>query len=306
MNKHLENISVIEPVGNAIDWTKKILFTDFDGTKWMAMAFCAWLATLGSGGFNFNISGSGQPSQYTNLPIHNAPSFLLPLILIGAPILLGLFVLLLWVSSRGEFMFLGCVAENKGEVKKPWKQYKIGGNSLFLFRLLLYGGILVFILFLVGGIAAFAHFFDKGLPGGVVGFALFSVIFISMTLLFSILAIVVKFTVDFVVPIMYVKQIKVIDAWKDFLGLLKYNKMSFFLYLLFQIVIFLAVIFLIMLAVLLTCCCAGILLALPYINAVILLPVHSFIRSYSVFFLRQFGSEYDVFKSEIIEAEIVE
>ena len=47
--------------------------------------------------------------------------------------------------------------------------------------------------------------------------------------------------------------------------------------------------------VLVTCCCAGCLMALPYLGTVLLLPVLVFKRSYSLYFLAQFGPEYDVF-----------
>jgi hypothetical protein len=36
-------------------------------------------------------------------------------------------------------------------------------------------------------------------------------------------------------------------------------------------------------------------MAIPYLGTVLLLPVLVFKRSYSIYFLRQFGPEYDVF-----------
>jgi hypothetical protein len=47
--------------------------------------------------------------------------------------------------------------------------------------------------------------------------------------------------------------------------------------------------------VLVTCCCAGCLLLLPYLGTVLLLPVLVFKRAYPLYFLAQFGPEYDVF-----------
>jgi hypothetical protein len=44
------DISVIEPIGAAIEKTKQILFQPFDIAKWFAVGFCAWLAALGNGG----------------------------------------------------------------------------------------------------------------------------------------------------------------------------------------------------------------------------------------------------------------
>jgi hypothetical protein len=52
---------------------------------------------------------------------------------------------------------------------------------------------------------------------------------------------------------------------------------------------------LIVMVVLVTCCCAGCLMLLPYLGTVLLLPVLVFKRAYPLYFLAQFGSEYDVF-----------
>ena len=67
------------------------------------------------------------------------------------------------------------------------------------------------------------------------------------------------------------------------------------LYLLFQIVLTMAMGALIVMAVLLTCCIAGCLMLLPYLGTVLLLPVLVFKRAYSLYFFAQFGPEYDVF-----------
>ena len=44
------SISVIDPISQAIEKTKQILFNPFDWKKWFAIGFCAWLANLCQGG----------------------------------------------------------------------------------------------------------------------------------------------------------------------------------------------------------------------------------------------------------------
>jgi len=61
--------------------------------------------------------------------------WIIPLTAILVVICLGLWLLFLWLNSRGKFMFLHCVALDKTEVSKPWSQFAHEGNSLFLFRL---------------------------------------------------------------------------------------------------------------------------------------------------------------------------
>ena len=51
-------------------------------------------------------------------------------------------------------------------------------------------------------------------------------------------------------------------------------------------------------AVIITCCLAGCLMLLPYLGTVVLLPVLMFKRCYSLYFLAQFGRDYDVFPPE--------
>jgi hypothetical protein len=52
---------------------------------------------------------------------------------------------------------------------------------------------------------------------------------------------------------------------------------------------------LVIFAVLLTCCIAGCLMALPYLGTVLFLPVLIFQRSYALYYLAQYGPQYDVF-----------
>ena len=55
-------ISVTAPVGQAYERVKQMLFRPFDIGKWFVIGFCAWLATLGESGSNFNFRfGGGGP-----------------------------------------------------------------------------------------------------------------------------------------------------------------------------------------------------------------------------------------------------
>jgi hypothetical protein len=73
------------------------------------------------------------------------------------------------------------------------------------------------------------------------------------------------------------------------------NAGKFTLYLLFQIVLGMAIGAVVVMVVLLTCCIAGCLLLLPFFGTVLLLPVLIFKRSYSLYYLAQYGPQYDVF-----------
>jgi hypothetical protein len=94
---------------------------------------------------------------------------------------------------------------------------------------------------------------------------------------------------------MYLRRRRCRECWGELLGLLRHYAGEFVLWLLFQIVLGIAIGTLLLAVVLLTCCCAGCLFAIPYLGTVLLLPVLLFDRSYSLHYLAQFGPEYDAF-----------
>ena len=196
-------------------------------------------------------------------------------------------------------MFLHCAALNRGEVKVPWAKYRREGNSLFLFRVvvgLIYFGVMITCAaLLVGFIVIPAS--RSSLSG--IGIALVLSIFLPVLLAVVILfALISKFTKDFVVPIMYLRTSSCVEAWREFLGILSGNKYRFLLYILFQIVIGLAVAVIVVAAAMVTCCCACCILAIHYIGTVLFLTVLIFKRAYSLFYFRQYGSQFDVFVPE--------
>ena len=65
-----DTVSVIEPIGPAIEKVKTILFNPFDLSKWFIIGFCAWLAQLGSanrGGGGGGSGGNGDGDEEEDL-----------------------------------------------------------------------------------------------------------------------------------------------------------------------------------------------------------------------------------------------
>jgi hypothetical protein len=304
--EQLTRVSVIDPLSPAFERVKIILFKPFDLGRWFVIGFCAWLAYLGTGGGGGG--GGGNKAEWrSGEDIHHVAqeakeffldnmSWIIPVGIIVMLVIIILWILFTWLSSRGRFMFLHCVAENKAEVKIPWTKFREHANSLFLFRIVM-------------GLVAFAIF---GLPFLIVAFSLVAMLakstfvpailgIIAAVLVFILLGIVFwlihRFTMDFVVPIMFLRTKSCTTAWREFLDLLSMNKARFVLYALFRIVIAIAIGFIIFLGFCIgvCCCCASVLLLIPYIGTVILLPVYVFERSYSLYYIRQYGPQFDVF-----------
>jgi hypothetical protein len=301
------NISVTLPVSQAIDRVKRVLFQPFDLGKWFAIGFCAWLAYLGERGFgsNFNFGqkfgndGGGIRHEFERAKdyVMDNLHWILPLAAVVLLVLFALGILFTWLNSRGKFMFLHCVALNKAEVVAPWDKFAREANSLFWFR---------FVLGLIGSVLSLPlaavivvmvlRMVQRGAASvsGIMSAGGVLLVLIAVAVVFALIR---KLTMDFVVPIMFLRGKKCLECWSELRGLISANVGSFVVYILFQIVLAIVIGAMVIIAILLTCCIAGCLMALPYLGTVLLLPVLVFNRSYSLYYLAQFGPEYDVFPS---------
>jgi hypothetical protein len=192
-------------------------------------------------------------------------------------------------------MFLHCVALDKAEVQAPWHKFERQGNSLFGFRLVLglIGAALILplvalvVILIVGMVQR-----DAATVAGILGTIGLGLALLAAALAFGLIA---KLTRDFVVPIMFLHGRRCWDAWREFSAVLSANFGRFALYVLFQLVLGFAIGILVLTVVIVTCCCAGCLMAIPYLGTVLLLPVLMFERAYSLHYLAQYGPAFDVF-----------
>jgi len=205
----------------------------------------------------------------------------------------GISVLLLWVGSRGKFMFLDNVVNRRERVAEPWREYRTHGNSLFLWKLV-YGLVCIAVLLFLVALAAISVVVPCVRAGT---FVLSCIPWIVTVLLLMLVFLVIagfigRFLEDFIVPIMYKSNVSATKAWNIFMGLLKGNSWKFVVYVLFYLVLQMAAGVIIVALVVLTCCCAGCLLLIPYVGTVLLLPVSVFFRTYSIQYLAQYGPEF--------------
>jgi len=231
----------------------------------------------------------------------SAGAIWLPLAVMGIMIGLAFAVLLLWITSRFKFIFLGNVVSNQAEIVEPWKRHEVLGNSLFLWRLCftlacVVGVVLVALVFFAPAAGFSVH---DALAGLSVAAGFFGVL--GLVVLGVVATFIALFTESFIVPIMYRYEMTVIEAWKAFLPWFRVRPAHFVLYGLF--VLMLAMIFAVFFSVfcMMTCCLA----AVPYLGTVLLLPVWVTYRLLSVEFLAQFHPDFDLFESLPEEAEIV-
>ncbi len=318
-------ISVTDPVSQAIERTRTILFQPFQIEKWFTLGFCAFLANLAGGGnFNFGGGGSGGggggggghqgaeddepgPGELFGEAMEWIGEHLVEVIVGGIcvfVVIVSLGMLLSWLSSRGKFMFLDGVAHNRGAVRQPWHEFRAEGNSLFWFQFFFPMAVMLFVVAILAACGLIA------LPDiQAEQFGTMAILAIVLGILFFLTTILVAgciqlFLTQFVVPIMYVRRIGVMAAWSEFgRTIVTDHKGTLFLYLLFQIVLSVSIGILSVLAMCCTCC----LVLIPYLGTVILLPLLVFERSYSVYFLQQFGPEWRIMRDDpATQADVID
>lgn len=307
------NIVYGEPLSRGWNRMKKALFHPFDIAKWFTIGFTAFLAGLLDGG-NPGGSGSGNLSdrykhqrfdweEFANYP-NIAWEWLMThplwftLIAIGIFFLIAISIVLIWLSSRGKFMFLDNVIHAKAEVVKPWHDYSRQGNSLFVWRLV-YGFICFIIIMVSLGISVVViyNLFTGNAEIPTKVFAIMGLI-LQFMILVILMSFISLFLNDFVVPIMYKHKISTSKAWFKFLPVLSSNLGHFIIYGLFIFVLTIIVIICVVIFGLLTCCIGFLFLIIPYIGSVVLLPISYTFRAFSLEFLGQFGDDFSLFPKQ--------
>jgi hypothetical protein len=313
-------ISITDPIGRAISRSKFITFQPFNIGKWFTLGFVAFLAMFdegGGGNFNFRMPGGGfrtrppmpPPTRPTSGPIgfysstssedfdqvwNWITSHIAQAVLIGIAILaivIAIWVLIIWITSRGKFMFLEGIAQNTAEVVAPWKRYRPLGNSLFKFRAA-FAALSFCVMMLICLVVLLVampdirgrRFGSNAIAALVIGL----VLFLPAGIFLGLIELVTR---NFVTHIMYATGQPVMAAWGEFRqSVLPGNHGKFILFFLMQVLLAIAVG---IMQALIGCatCCIGL---LPYLSSVIALPLLVFTRAYPIYFLQQFSPRYEI------------
>ena len=203
----------------------------------------------------------------------------------------------MWVASRGRFIFTDCLVKQRGAIVEPWREFRREGNSYFLFCLALAVGMVVVTIIVV--VIAWALF--AMLSGGentrAGGVAIFVVVVIFLALLWLVFVLFFALVSHFMVPVMYRRRCSAREAFFDVTKLISGHPAPFILFVLFGIVLAIAVAVIGTIIACLTCCVGG----LPYISTVLLLPAIVWLATFRLMFFRQFGDQYNICAAPAIE-----
>lgn len=290
------------PLENAVVRMRRMLFRPFHLELWLILGFAAFLSGLDRLSWGFiNDSDGGHHVTFGPESVEHsvrgalAGFFFFGIVGFLAILALAFFVTMLWLSSRGKFIYLDNLVQERIAIVEPWKRLGRLGDSLFLWRVLFYlavlaaGGVLLVPMLL--STAALAAITESGLVALFVGF-----IWLTVALLFAVaVAYVSCFVENFIVPIMYRDDVSSFEAWRRFLPLLRAQPAAFLGYGLIVLLLGIGITIAVFLIGLVTCCIGWVVVAIPYVGTVVLLPVWTAYRAFGPEFLAQFGPEYTVF-----------
>ena len=289
MNGNGSKIEIFKPFGESFELMKKILFQPFNLTKWLVIGFAAWLANLGSGVWgNFNYPDNRREDAHKlSETIGQIPQ---PVLITGICVLvcvvLLLIVLFAWLRARGRFILVDCIVRNRAAIVEPWKEFRAEANSFFLFSLLVV--LVVVPVIVIAGLVLIVPFIP-GRGQAEPGFAFW--IGISLTGFISVCLIFVwALASQLMVPIMYRQRCRARVAFARAVGLVTSHPGPILLYVLFFMLLAVAMVMISCAVTCATCCIA----AIPYVGTVILLPIPVTLGAFLLLFLRQFGPDYDV------------
>ncbi len=298
-------ISFSRPLDLAWSRMKSLLFGPFDLGLWFVLGFTAWLAQLGESGFGGATSRITSSDSFETVhwdhwgdnAMGSVRDFLsdgLTAVLVGLMVIAGLVIwlLLLWISSRGRFMLLDNLVHRRSRVQAPWQKFRAQGDSLFLWQIVYTLVASVTVLGLVIGgfllwvpLAALSASALVAIPLAILTGSLF--------VLVILVAVYIEFFLTaFVVPLMYRDGLTATQAWSRWLPLFRDHPGSFVLYGLLYGGIVIVGWILFLAAGLATCCAGWLLLALPYVGSVITLPLTVFCGYLNLEFLGQFGEDF--------------
>jgi hypothetical protein len=298
-------ISYSQALGGAWQRMAGLLFRPFDLGRWFVIGFTAWLASFLDSG----TSGSGlqrlveyqedRPVDTWSEGIGDAARNVMAeawlAVLVGTLVILALLVgvVMLWIGSRGQFMLLDNLVHRRSEVTRPWREFAAQGDSLFLWQLvyavvsfvlvaaLVVSGILTGGVLLAADEAALTVPFFVG--AGIVAF-----------LVVAVLVFIEFFLLHAVVPIMWRYRCPATAAWGRFLAVFRARPGPLVLFGLLQLGVALVGASVVLVVALATCCVGLVLMVLPYVGAVITLPVPVFQRYLDLEFLGRLEPDWNL------------
>ncbi|MBI3669257.1 MAG: hypothetical protein HY237_05700 [Acidobacteria bacterium] len=243
-------LSAVDSISPAFARGKQMLFQPFRLGVWARLAVVAVVTgELGSGGFSY--SGGGLPARQGSdqwlggLPLAAEPTWEqvrahLPWILLGAAVLLVLFLLWIYADCVFRFILFDAVLSGRCGLREGWRRWRSRGRWYFLWVIVFLHAAMI-VLVTVAGVPIYlawrAGWFSKTDQhfGALFGWG--ALLFIVLLAVFVVLAVIDLLARDFLVPVMALENLNVIQAWQRLGPMLRAEKGAFAGYVLMKIVL---------------------------------------------------------------------
>jgi hypothetical protein len=291
-------ISALDAAQQALAHTRRHLFP-FRFERWLALGFVAFLDQCGrtQAGFSNSPSwvrdksgGGGEegPAKVLNeagawLAAH--VMVVMAIAAVALVLILCVTALVLWLNSRGVFMYVDNVATGRSDVSRPWREHAGKADSYFAWSFGLTVGALTAGIVLLVTAAVVAIPMARG-HGGIAARVAALVALLGMFLILVLVASLASLALrDFVAPLQMKMGGSCGAAIDVFLGLLRAHGGTFAIYVLLKIVFALVMGVAVLVAACVTCCCA----LIPVVTQTVLQPAFYFERAWGLCLLRQLG-----------------
>jgi hypothetical protein len=289
--------SAFDAAQEAIEHTRRHLFP-FRFERWLVLGCVAFLDQCGRpsgmrGGFKVPAPGGWGRGDGAGPEVARAVEWLATHALIVAAVGAAIFTvviafsaLVLWLNSRGVFMYLDNVASGRADFERPWREHAARAGSYFAWSFGLALATLAGVL-LLGGAAAVAVVMlvsgprGSGLTAGL-GLGAVFMLFVALIVSAGLASLALR---DFVAPLQVRAGVGCREAMRLLLDLLRAHPGVFVVYVLLKIVFSIGAGIVLVVAACLTCCCV----LLPVVLQTALQPIFYFERAWSLFLLRQLG-----------------
>lgn len=296
-------VSVIDAASEAMELVRRRLFP-FRLERWLPLGFVTFLDRCGRsgggpggtgggpGGGDIGDTGAGPGS--VDEAIASAKDWfaehmvvILAISAILLVVMVTLVAIILWLNSRGVFMYVDNVASGRFDVARPWREHADRAWSYFgwSFGLAMVAFFGVLLLLVPGVLMGLALFRSGPSPAPILGIVAVVVAFIVFVIALSLFQLVLR---DFAAPLQIALDVPCGRALGVAWSFVRANLLTFVAYVVLKIVYAVVVAFAALFAGCFTCCIGF----LPVISHTLLQPLYYFERAWSLCLLRQAG--YDI------------
>lgn len=229
-------MNIGDAITPALTHTSRVLFRPFALRKWLAMGLVSMLAGVGGGGnghSNWPTDKSGDMDDIGR----SAGAWImehLALIVVAAILLFAVSLVFAWLGSVFKFVYLNQITRNPTAIREPFVRFIGAGTSYFLWEIVFSLVVTLAVVVLIALPVVLAFIAETSLVVRIIAVAWAVIVGLAIIVFASVTQI---FARDFVLSTMFARGVKVMQAWRTVIAIIRANAGQSVLYLLLLMVI---------------------------------------------------------------------